>query len=220
LSTFNPACKLVYCSCQPNHLSEQVTNDVIMDREDDKKLQDAQDQEELNQLKRKNAALEQRVKDIYNEMALLQPQMLATLADVVQNLKDIVTLIPQAGLSSVTPGPMAYVPTNFGPSHKDTVNMHPHAPRESGGYENFTAKRTYAAGTGKVFTWAYGSNEHWDLGLCHVQLNTHSVCRDKDCEWRHRYLSSGERFYISLLQPNGPNFLTWYDEATASKVLA
>lgn len=176
----------------------------------EEKLKNAQHHEEINQLKRDKAVLELQVKKVSNENTLIQ-----SLYNAILEQQTRLATMSQASPSSVVPGLMAYAT-----SHKYTVNMHPYAPRESRRYINFTAKRTYAAGTGKVSTRAYGSNEHWDLGLCHVQLNTRRVCRDKDCEWRHRHLSSGERFYISLLQPNGPKFLVWYDEASASKILA
>jgi hypothetical protein len=86
---------------------------------------------------------------------------------------------------------------------------HPEAPRTEHMYRFFTPSLTFSKGTGKVWPSRYGSNGHWDLGLCQEHFNTLGKCQYGDrCEYRHAELTPDERLYMSRLGNPGIAFLT------------
>ncbi|KAF1920759.1 hypothetical protein BDU57DRAFT_534506 [Ampelomyces quisqualis] len=90
---------------------------------------------------------------------------------------------------------------------------HPEAPHMKRTYRYFVASLPYTTGTGKVWPSRYGSNGHWDLGLCQVHFNTEGDCKFGDqCEYRHDPLTQNERVYITMLKPLGTKFLASSDK--------
>ncbi|RMZ71494.1 hypothetical protein GMOD_00006614 [Pyrenophora seminiperda CCB06] len=207
------------------HLEDKVAAEKLKNVNNEEgfnklKLHNAQKQEAITKLKREDARLALQTGNPMNEKMALQPQAQA-FRDAMQEPQSQIDSAQQASSSSLTPRLMVYVPIRFQASHLDKENLHLYAPRESRQYDGFAPSRTYAGGTGKVGTDKYGSNDHWDLGLCNVQLYTRRYCRDsRNCEWRHTELTPDERYYIGLLKPNGPKFLVQYDEYLLSKAPA
>ncbi|KAF1365454.1 hypothetical protein EJ07DRAFT_55016, partial [Lizonia empirigonia] len=84
---------------------------------------------------------------------------------------------------------------------------HPEAPRKDNTYQWFIPMLQYGPNSGKVYVNKYGSNKHWDLGLCRVRFVLGRECHVHGCEYRHESLNSDEQIYINFLEPEGPAFL-------------
>ncbi|KAF1828935.1 hypothetical protein BDW02DRAFT_584102 [Decorospora gaudefroyi] len=117
------------------------------------------------------------------------------------------TQVEVPALNNAPPPPTSAIPD---PCHLDRNYLHTDAPRQSG----TAPKQSNKKNAGKLWPKTYGSNEHWDLGLCHVAHNTRGKCTVWDCQWRHFDLTDDERAYILELQPNGPEFLKWNEKCT------
>jgi len=60
----------------------------------------------------------------------------------------------------------------------------------------------------KVKPYLYGSNSHWDLGLCKAHFPSPGDCKyGEGCEWGHAELSEKEKLYMSQLGDAGKGFL-------------
>ncbi|KAF7566302.1 hypothetical protein PtrM4_146220 [Pyrenophora tritici-repentis] len=97
---------------------------------------------------------------------------------------------------------------------------HPEAPRKNVkvDFSRFIPCLHYPTGTGKVGPGHYGSNVHWDLGLCQVHFRTPGVCKYKErCEYRDAPLDVNERQYIRFFEHKGPAFLASTDAILAAK---
>lgn len=84
---------------------------------------------------------------------------------------------------------------------------HPEAPHKDNTYQWFTSRLQYGPDSGKVYVNKYGSNKHWDLGLCRVRFVLGRECHVHGCEYRHEPLNTDEQIYINFLEPEGPAFL-------------
>ena len=128
----------------------------------------------------------------------------SSLKSIIRNLQDQLDRGPNAPpLQEPTLAPHPNAKIRDDPEYK-----HPQAPRQNKLYKFFMPVSYYPKGTGKVRPAKYGSNGHWDLGLCHVHFSTPSQCKyGEHCEYRHHPLTLEENIYITNLVPNGPKFL-------------
>ncbi|KAF2712826.1 hypothetical protein K504DRAFT_212627 [Pleomassaria siparia CBS 279.74] len=99
---------------------------------------------------------------------------------------------------------------------------HHEAPRDNALYLFYQPKNHYEYRDGKVRPSSYGSNESWDLGLCHGHFRLPSPCAYGDeCDWRHKPLSQDEKDYIqNCLGRRGREFLIDAGKTTDVKALS
>jgi hypothetical protein len=125
---------------------------------------------------------------------------LATIADQ-EAIADLENKLQQAQAEPVVP------PEPRGPHF-----LHPEAPRGCALPEDFRPPREDPTQQSKLRPSTYGSNSHWDLGLCDVNTLTNRKCQMQRCEWRHTPLTHEECAYIRGLEPKGRSFLERYDK--------
>lgn len=103
---------------------------------------------------------------------------------------------------------------------RDRSYKHLHAPRIPGGkkYNRQIPRLRYEYGNdGRLGPSKYGSNCHWDLGLCFAHFYTGVLCEHGNaCEWRHNALTIAERGYILAL-PGGKEFIDTADKCSMRK---
>ncbi|KAF2007065.1 hypothetical protein P154DRAFT_569766 [Amniculicola lignicola CBS 123094] len=97
------------------------------------------------------------------------------------------------------------------PPVPDQLNQHNHSNAPTGNrlYHGHIPLQDHSPnGDGKIRPYQYGSNAHWDLGLCYTHFYTPHRCEHgQDCEWRHSDLNADERTYIMKICADGEGFL-------------
>jgi hypothetical protein len=138
------------------------------------------------------------INDISTKIVKLQ---LAAMADqeVVADLQDKLQQAQQAHQALAKP----VSPPEPLESHKDQHYLHSESPRGSALPKDFRPSRNPST---------YGSNSHWDLGLCHTHSFTTRKCQVQLFEWHQSPPTYEESIYTRGLEPRGLGFLQWYDD--------
>lgn len=117
------------------------------------------------------------------------------------------TTTPAPGSNDKSPAKTLLIPAAEEHVRQHADYKHENAPRDNKTYEHVRIDKDigFRHDQGKMRPEDYGSNSHWDLGLCFEHFTKSHGCRlpGRICPLRHHSLTKDEQAYINLLSSSG-----------------